>query len=72
QVRAVLGARSLRGAPWQRATEHVVSLVLRGCGLGALAAGTAPSRAAGGLHTPAAPHPSPPRLRGGSKTSRQV
>ncbi|MHB1692255.1 MAG: TetR family transcriptional regulator C-terminal domain-containing protein, partial [Thiomonas sp.] len=46
QVRAVLGARSLRGAPWQRATEHVVSLVLRGCGLGALAAGTAPSRAA--------------------------
>jgi TetR/AcrR family transcriptional regulator len=33
QVRAVLGARSLRGAPWQRATEHVVGFVLRGCGL---------------------------------------
>jgi TetR/AcrR family transcriptional regulator len=33
QVRAVLGARSLRGAAWQRATAHVVSLILRGCGL---------------------------------------
>ncbi len=76
QVRAVLGTRSLRGAPWQRATEHVVSLVLRGCGLGdqveaASAADAAPRRAAGGLRTPAAPHPGPPRLRGGSKTSRQ-
>ncbi|SCC92028.1 TetR family transcriptional regulator [Thiomonas sp. X19] len=72
QVRAVLGARSLRGAPWQRATDHVVSLVLRGCGLTELAAETAPSRAPGGLRTPGAPHPSPPRLREGSKTSKQV
>lgn len=76
QVRAVLGARSLRGAAWQRATDHVVSLVLRGCGLGdrveaASAAAAAPRRAAGGWRTPAAPHPSPPRLREGSKTSRQ-
>ncbi len=76
QVRAVLGARSLRGAAWQRATDHVVSLVLRGCGLGdrveaASAAAAAPRRAAGGWRTPAAPHPSPPRLREGNKTSRQ-
>ncbi|NNM66302.1 MAG: TetR family transcriptional regulator [Burkholderiales bacterium] len=76
QVRAVLGARSLRGAAWQRATDHVVSLVLRGCGLGdrleaASATAAAPRRAAGGSPTPAAPHPSPPRLRGGSKTSGQ-
>ena len=76
QVRAVLGARSLRGAAWQRATDHVVSLVLRGCGLAdrveaASAAAAAPRRAAGGLRTPASPHPSPPRLREGNKTSRQ-
>ena len=38
QVCAVLGARSLRGAAWQRATEHVMGFVLRGCGLGEHAA----------------------------------
>lgn len=62
QVRAVLGARSLRGAPWQRATEHVVGLVLRGCGLGDQ---PAPAPAADTTAHPA------PRLREGRKTSRR-
>jgi TetR/AcrR family transcriptional regulator len=34
QVCAVLGRERLTAADHQRATEHVVSLVLRGCGLG--------------------------------------
>ena len=34
QVRAVLGRTQLGPADHQRATEHVVSLLLRGCGLG--------------------------------------
>ena len=34
QVRAVLGRDQLGPADHQRATEHVVSLLLRGCGLG--------------------------------------
>lgn len=34
QVRAVLGREVLGPADHQRATEHVVSLLLRGCGLG--------------------------------------
>lgn len=33
QVRAVLGVDTLRRADQQRATEHVVQLILRGCGL---------------------------------------
>jgi len=33
QVRAVLGREVLDGADDARATEHVVGLVLRGCGL---------------------------------------
>ena len=35
QVRAVLGRENLDGADQARATEHVVGLILRGCGLGA-------------------------------------
>ena len=35
QVRAVLGRSELGPKDHQRATEHVVSLILRGCGLGA-------------------------------------
>ncbi|MDB6002151.1 MAG: transcriptional regulator, TetR family [Rhizobacter sp.] len=34
QVRAVLGRETLEAADHERATEHVVGLVLRGCGLG--------------------------------------
>ena len=34
QVRAVLGRSELGPKDHQRATEHVVSLILRGCGLG--------------------------------------
>jgi TetR/AcrR family transcriptional regulator len=34
QVRAVLGRSRLTARDHARATEHVVSLVLRGCGLG--------------------------------------
>jgi len=33
QVRAVLGRAKLTARDHERATEHVVSLVLRGCGL---------------------------------------
>jgi TetR/AcrR family transcriptional regulator len=33
QVRAVLGRTKLTARDHERATEHVVSLVLRGCGL---------------------------------------
>jgi TetR/AcrR family transcriptional regulator len=35
QVRAVLGREQLTPRDHERATEHVVSLVLRGCGLAA-------------------------------------
>ncbi len=35
QVRAVLGRDELKPRDHQRATEHVVGLILRGCGLGA-------------------------------------
>lgn len=35
QVRAVLGREQLSARDHQRATEHVVSLILRGCGLAA-------------------------------------
>jgi len=35
QVRAVLGRPELGAPDYARATEHVVSLILRGCGLGA-------------------------------------
>jgi TetR/AcrR family transcriptional regulator len=34
QVRAVLGRARLSGRDHERAAEHVVTLVLRGCGLG--------------------------------------
>ncbi|MBC7727357.1 MAG: TetR family transcriptional regulator C-terminal domain-containing protein [Microbacteriaceae bacterium] len=34
QVRAVLGRDELTGQDHERATEHVVGLILRGCGLG--------------------------------------
>jgi TetR/AcrR family transcriptional regulator len=34
QVRAVLGRRKLTARDHQRATDHVVTLLLRGCGLG--------------------------------------
>ena len=33
QVRAVLGRTKLTARDHQRATDHVVSLILRGCGL---------------------------------------
>ena len=33
QIRAVLGREALDAADHARATEHVVSLILRGCGL---------------------------------------
>jgi TetR/AcrR family transcriptional regulator len=33
QVRAVLGRRRLDAADFERATEHLVALILRGCGL---------------------------------------
>ena len=35
QVCAVLGRAELKAKDHQRATEHVVALLLRGCGLGA-------------------------------------
>ena len=33
QIRAVLGREKLRPTDHKRATEHVVQLILRGCGL---------------------------------------